>query len=95
MVAPDFGDAHAAKAAHARPVRAGAQAAALLVHREQRGTTAMNDTAFTKNTHASPTEAISNPAMAGPVMRAELPTALLSATAFDRRSRPTISSTNA
>ena len=36
-----------------------------------------------------------NPAAAGPVMRAELPTALVSATALGTSSGPTISSTNA
>ena len=57
-------------------------------------TTAKNDTALTKNTHDVPTVAISTPAIAGPVMRAEFATALFSATAFASRSRPTISSTN-
>jgi hypothetical protein len=58
-------------------------------------TTAKNDTAFTKNTQEVPTVAMRIPAAAGPVMRAELPTALVSATALGSRSRPTISSTNA
>ncbi len=58
-------------------------------------TTARNDTAFTKNTHAVPTVTMRMPASAGPVMRAEFITALFSATAFGTFSGPTISSTNA
>ena len=57
--------------------------------------TARNEIAFTKNTHDGPTDAISTPAIAGPVIRAEFATALLSATALASLSRPTISSTNA
>ena len=45
--------------------------------------------------HEVPADAMITPAIAGPVMRAELFTALLSAIAFASRLRPTISSTNA
>ena len=58
-------------------------------------TTAKYDTALPKNTHSTPTYLIRSPPSAGPVMRAEFSTALLSATAFGSFSRPTISSTNA
>ena len=58
-------------------------------------TTAKNDTAFTKKTHATPNDEISRPTSAGPVMRAEFMTALDNATAFATRSRPTISSRKA
>ena len=55
----------------------------------------MNETALTKNTQATPAWAMTSAAIAGPVIRAEFITALLSAMAFGICARPTISSTNA
>ena len=54
-----------------------------------------NVTPLTRNTQPVPTATITMPATAGPIMRAPLKDAALSATAFEAFSRATRSDTNA